>query len=237
MSLAAGLAIAQGVKTLGSYAYNKYKNNQRKKFGDSSYGKELQRIGSEGRFSPTARNEIVGSANRASAGVAQSGKASYAGRIAAQGLEGSVAAQRGMNEYDIQRQRDIADTSSKVTLANEESKVDARLSYAEQKLADDRARQEAEQANTNQLISGLGDLAKQGISAYYGDLDTKRRIDAFKNVDDINKLRESVGRGDLSQQDFLTLIYFKRLEEEQQGGGGTEFSPYGSSNVVNGGGY
>jgi len=54
---------------------------------------------------------------------------------------------------------------------------------------------------------------------------------------DINKLRESVGRGDLSQQDFLTLIYFKRLEEEQQGGGGTEFSPYGSSNVVNGGGY
>lgn len=167
IGVAGALAIASGAKALGSYAYNRYKNNKRKKFGDSAYGQELKRVGEEGSISQKARNIVVGGANRASAGVAQTGKASYAGRLASQGLEGSVAGQRGMNEFDIQRQSDASRTSERVDLANEQSKVEAKLSYAEQKLQDERQREELDRANTNQLISGIGEVAMQGIQGYY----------------------------------------------------------------------
>lgn len=167
IGLAGALAIASGAKALGSYAYNRYKNNKRKKFGDSQYGKELKRIGEEGTFSQKARNIVTGSVARKSAGQAQTGKASYAGRLAAQGLEGSVAGQRGLSEFDIAKQRDVAESARGIELANEQSKVQARLSYAEQKLQDERQREALERENAQQLISGLSDVAMQGITSYF----------------------------------------------------------------------
>ena len=236
MGLAAGLAIASGVKALGSFAYNKYKNNKRKKFGDSSLGKELKRIGEEGKFSQKAKGLIQGGANRASANVAQTGKASFAGRLASRGLEGSVAGQRGLNEFDIERQRAVAETGREVELANEGSKVEAKLSFAERKLADEREREGLERANVNQLIGGLGEAPSLGVKAYYGDMATKRRVDAFKNVDNIGALQDAVANNDITQQDFLTIIYLKRLDEQQGGGfinnsGGGEYAPFGSTAV------
>lgn len=167
MGLGTALAVASGVKALGSYAYNRYKNNKRKKFGDSSLGKELKRIGEEGTFSKKARDVVTGSVARKSASQAQTGKASFAGRLASQGLEGSVAGQRGLSEFDIAQQRDVAESAREVELANEQSKVQARLSYAERKLQDERQREALERQNTEQLIGGLSDVAMQGITAYF----------------------------------------------------------------------
>jgi len=167
MGLGIALAAASGVKALGSYAYNRYKNNKRPKFGDSAYGEELQRIGREGKFSGNARNDIVGRTARESANIGQTGKASFAGRLASQGLEGSVAGQRGLNEFDIQRQEDVSRAGQDVELQNEQSKVDANLSYGQQLLADEQGLSDRHQQNAGQLISGLGSAAAQGITGYF----------------------------------------------------------------------
>lgn len=207
MGLGTALAIASGVKALGSYAYNRYKNNKRKKFGDSQYGRELKRIGEEGTFSQKARNIVTGSVARKSAGQAQTGKASYAGRLAAQGLEGSVAGQRGLSEFDIAKQRDVAESAREVELANEQSKVQARLSYAEQKLQDERQREALERQNTEQLIGGLGDAVSAGITAGF---DAKRIRDIAKMSP--QAIQSAFDSGDISLDEMLGI---RQILEEQ----------------------
>ena len=203
MSLALALAGVSAATTLGSFAYNRYKNNKRKKFGDSAYGQELKRVGEEGSISQKARNIVVGGSNRASAGVAQTGKASYAGRLASQGLEGSVAGQRGMNEFDIQRQSDASRTSERVDLANEQSKVEAKLSYAEQKLQDERQREELQRANTNQLISGIGDIA----TSYIGNkLTTELANTKSDNAFDLKLMEQLRQLPANEREDYMTQL-------------------------------
>ncbi len=227
MSLGTAVAVASGVHALGSYAYNRYKNNQRKKFGDTAHGKELKRVGEEGTFSQKAKNLIQGGQARASASVAQTAKSSYAGRLASQGLEGSVAGQRGMNEFDIARQRQAGETAGKIELENELSKADAKMTYAKAMTADENERVERERQAGQALVDGLGATAKAGVNAYYSDLATKRRVDAFRGVEDIGQLREAIGRGDLAQEDFMALIYLRMLEERQSPvGTGEEDAPY-----------
>jgi len=228
MGLGIGLAVATGAHALGTYAYNRYKNNQRKRFDDTAHGKELKRVGEEGTFSQKAKNLIQGGQNRASASVAQTGKSNYAGRLASRGLEGSVAGQRGMNEFDIARQRQAGETAGKIELENELSKASAKMTYAQAMTADENKRIERERQAGQALVDGLGATAKAGVSAYYSDLATKRRVDAFKNFEDVGQLREAVGRRDLTPEDFMTLIYLKMLEERQSPvGAGEEYAPYG----------
>ena len=211
MSLAVALAAAKGVQTIGSYVYNRYKNNKRQKFGDSSYGKELQSIGRNGRLSNQARNNIVGGVARNSANIAQTGKASYAGRLAHQGLEGSVAGQRGLNEFDLQRQRSVSEASRTVDLANEQSKVDARLSFAEQSLQDQRMREGLDKQNMNQLLSGLGETAQLGAQAYFGAKTLNQKLDALSQLSDEDLVQ--MARGKLIDLDTLTKLLNKGMDD------------------------
>ena len=217
MGLGTALAVAQGVKTLGTYAYNRYKNNQRKKFGDSSLGKELKRIGEEGKYSQQAQNLITGDVARKSAGVAQTGKAGYAGRLAAQGLEGSVAGQRGMSEFDIQQQRDVAGASRKVQMENEASKVQAKLTFAEQKLRDEREREALQRQNVEQLIGGLGEAAGGLINAYYSDKDTKDMINNLLQMNS-ESIAKMIANKQLDEQTLSAMIFLQQLKEQEANG-------------------
>lgn len=153
------LALASGATALASYAKKRYDIANRKKFADSEYGQELSRYAKEGMYSPKARGLVTGSVARQTGATTEAAKSSYAGRLASQGLEGSVAGQRGMNEYDIARQREIADTRREIELKNEESKVKGRLTYAQKLLEDQRTEEQMKSEAIQDLIKGIGGIA------------------------------------------------------------------------------
>ena len=232
------LALASGATALASYAKKRYDIANRKKFADSEYGQELSRYAKEGMYSPKARGLVTGSVARQTGATTEAAKSSYAGRLASQGLEGSVAGQRGMNEYDIARQREIADTRREIELKNEESKVKGRLTYAQKLLEDQRAEEQMKSEATQDLIKGLGSSVSAFIGEYNQNESYKRKIDAFNNLENLDSMREAVARGDFSREDLLFAIYMKRMQEQQGIGvlgedvpAGEEYAPYGSQRV------
>ena len=164
MPLGTALAVTSALAAGGKYLASRYALAKRKKFEDTEFGREQARIAKEGRYTPKARGMITGSVARKAGATAQTGKASFAGRLAAQGLEGSIAGQRGLNEFDIAKQEQVAGAAREVDLANETSKVDAKLSYAENKLRDRREREAMKAQGTQQLIGDLGNVVSQYIS-------------------------------------------------------------------------
>lgn len=227
-----GLALAAiGAVKAGASAWSKYKaRKERPKFADSEYGQELARFKKEGMYSPTARRNIVGDVARKAGSIGQTAKASYAGRLTAQGLEGSIAGQRGMNEIDIARQKQVAETARDIETKNEMSKVEAGLTYAQELYKDKQIDAAMKAQNRDELIASLGDLATAGVNAYFGDKNYKSKIDAFSNFD-IKKISEMSARGELSEQDLKTMIFIQRLKELETGmdAGGEEYVPYGRS--------
>ena len=147
--------------TASNYLSARREAKNRQPFQKTPYGQELGRIIKEGMYSPKARGLITGSVARRTGEVAQTGKANYLGRLVQQGMGGSIAGQRGINEYDIQRQKQIADTAREIELQNEESKARGRLSYAEAATKDAQERQALENAKAKYLT----DLAFQTVSS------------------------------------------------------------------------
>ena len=206
MALGTALAIAGGAKALGSFAARQAALKRRKKFGETGVGQELARQKKEGMFSPKARGLITGSANRGSAAVAESGKSSFAGRMAAQGLEGSVAAQRGLSDFDRQRQSDVARTAERVELANEQSKVDAAMTFAERKLADEREREAIRAENMQGLIEGLSPIATAGVEDYFAAKTRSEQVDRLRGLDKDTRKQVLINMKDVIPMDVLLEV-------------------------------
>jgi len=156
MSLLAMAGIAAAGEAI-KWGVNRYNESKRPKFKDSAYAKEMLRRKKEGIYSPEAMNQMQGDANRQYGSSAETGRARYMGNLVAQDMGGSIAAQRGANQFGIDAARAKSNFAGELSTENEMSKITAADQY-NQALYQDKQQswQNKSQAN-QQLFSGLVD--------------------------------------------------------------------------------
>lgn len=170
-------------------------------FGDTAYGKELQRQSREGMLNPAARSRIVGRAASTAGNVAQTQKSDIRGYLTARGMGNSIAGTRALAEPDMARMRTVSDTAADVEAQNEISKSQARMTYAQARY------QHGEQARTERNAATgelLGGLAQAGITAYAANRGQTMQTDQNSILAEAQKLMDA---GDEDGALNLLLMY------------------------------
>ena len=118
------------------YGINSYALNKRKKqvkgmdYSKTPEGLQLLKESQQGDISPEEQADILTRTGIQSGAATSAGKAAYAGRMAASGMGGSIAAQRGMNEYDTTNAQTMGNMAGNIDLENAKSKAEASSRYA-----------------------------------------------------------------------------------------------------------
>lgn len=192
MEPATAYALYQGGKAVVNYAVGS--QNRTPKFKNTEYGKYLARVSKEGIYTPKAKGIVQGEVNRQAGAVAQDAQSTYQGRLISKGMDHSIAGARGANEIDIARQREVAKTARQITLANEQSKVDAERQYALGVDKNKAMRRQESHANTMQLVNGLIDAGGPAIQKHFADSHSR---ELFSNA--LSTYRDAGDNGDPAQ--------------------------------------
>lgn len=180
----AAISIAQGAaRTAGSVAGGvmDYRQTRRriselmaKPYSSTEEGKYLEQVGREGIYSPREEAQLMSSVSRATAQGAQEARQQYQGLLASRGLQGSVAAQRGLNEVELARMGQIADIARDVRLSEEQTKEQAQRDYASRATQYDQAREERisnlDYQGRRALLAGITGGVESGLqtgAAYF----------------------------------------------------------------------
>ena len=176
-------ALIQGGASLINYFRNKNalkKMPKRPGFEGSSYADMLKRRSEEGMYSPETMNTMMRDVGQGVSERTEMGKSGYARRLLNQGIGGSMAGQRGLNEFETSKSEQLTGAERKLTMANEASKLGAgeqyeQLKYGDQiqQYMDKLGRQQSGMENESQLISGLAGAATTGMGAYTTALQDK----------------------------------------------------------------
>ena len=125
--------IPAGISAAGSIVnYFVARKNQSPPFRGSAYANYLQRIGREGRISPTARRNIIGEVSSRAGNVAQDVRTRLKGYLQSRGFGGSIAGAKLLATPGLRRQEQLGRTAQYITTRNELSKVGAQGEYARQ---------------------------------------------------------------------------------------------------------
>jgi len=99
-------------------------------FGVSSYGKFLAEQSSHGIYSAREEQKYLSNVNMETGALATEAKQSYAGHLATQGLEGSVAGARGLAQIESERMGVITDAQEGLQSSEKAAMLDAKGKFA-----------------------------------------------------------------------------------------------------------
>ncbi len=164
-----GTAIFQGIKTVGGFLNSLI--NKPKSFGKTAYAKRLKQLMKEGSITGTEKSSIIGNVSRLAGNVASKAKSGFAGRLAAQGMGGSIAGEEKLADIETKAINEIGSTERAIDVENAIAKKRARDEYAAAKSQYGEANQQYKNKAVGNLIGGLADTAtgyvvgkyKQGI--------------------------------------------------------------------------
>jgi len=160
-------------------------------FNRTEYAKRLNQIKTHGKYSPDMMGSVVNQVGNQAGNQAQMQKANMAGQMINQGMGGSIAGMRGMNEIDMNASNTISNTVRKINMENEMSKADAATEYAQ---AHTQYQQQA-RAWENQLAMGMSGAIGQGINMFGNETKYQQNLSmqqkAQTQLDEI--IREKLG--------------------------------------------
>ena len=161
-----GTALVKGGTALAKYLWGRMNQPE---FGETSYAKRLKERMNIGKYGPAQRREIIGDVAKTAGNIAQGAKAGYRGRLASQGMLGSVAGMGKQAEIDAQAITPVSDTARKINVANVESKEQAKDEYAMAETSwAERVRQQKGE-NRQQLVGGVVDAAAGYVTGKLGE--------------------------------------------------------------------
>ena len=135
-------------------------------------GQELLTESQQGDITPAQRRAIMTRTGIESGAATSMGKAAYAGRLRAQGIDSSLAGQRGLNQFDIANAQTLGNTSGQLDIENAQSMAEARRRYAsgaQAYSAQRRAQLDAlDEANQQNNVKGIQGLFRAGASIIPG---------------------------------------------------------------------
>jgi len=181
------------------------------RFQDTESGRMLRRRMSQGLYSPTAQQNILGQVSKQAGAVAGEERAAIRGGLAAGGMSRSIAGIRLLNSPDVQRTKIMAGATENLQTQNEMSKETAAGQYAQGADATEAQRREESAARHNEIvdsiIGGVTGAAQAGIGAFqdekmYGEytgfekgMDQYYALLAAKRYDEAAKFLEEMMGG------------------------------------------
>ena len=148
-AISGGISLAQGISAnanqrriaaiqrrqgqeMGSYYDEQARQAdiQSRGFGTSSYGKFLAEQSSQGIYSAREEQSYLSNVNRETGALAQEAQQTYAGHLATQGLEGSVAGARGLAQIESERMGVITDAQEQLQSSEKAAMLDAKGKFA-----------------------------------------------------------------------------------------------------------
>ena len=185
-----GAGAVKGVTAITKYLNNRNrlkKYPKRPTFAGSGYDARLKELEQTGTFSPLAKQYILAKTSKTAEEVANRDRSSYYGRMLNMGQGGSLAAQSGLNQFDINKMELIGDTAKDIETENELSKVKyglqrGQINYGDMldKYGADVNKWNLGTMNTQDLIGGLGDTAGSLLSSWSDDQIRKELLKLLK---------------------------------------------------------
>ena len=200
LPLLAKSALISGGSSLAKYAYNRWLRPKQKAFQDTDYARRLKQISQQGIYSPQAQQTMLSNVGRTAGGIMANQQSYYRGRMANMGQSGSIAAQRGMNQFGTQLSDIIAREQSRINLQNEMSKSQALTEYARKKTGYEQELQQEKQQQADELMGGL-------ISAGGGYLQGLAQQGILGNIKDVPVLAEKFRTGEIDKDELMAGLY------------------------------
>jgi len=163
LMLLAPAAIQAGTSLAGYLGRRK-----RGPFEDTAYGQYLSRIKEEGRYSPTAKANILGQVSGQAGAVAQRQKVGLRGYLESTGMGRSIAGAKLLSSPGRGVMREVAGATRDIELENELAKLQAGREYGLGKMQYGERRGAEEAQARQQLFGGLGGALASGITTGIG---------------------------------------------------------------------
>lgn len=168
------VALTKGWGALARYGASRYAASRRN-YGASAIGKELARIKEQGALSGKYMDNILARKNRSLSSVAVSTQARTKGRLIKSGMDNSISGTRALAQPNIERMRELGYASQDLAARNEQSKVDASLTYAKGKTAYDAQTDEMKSQALGGLASDAASIASEyAVGKYTEGMDAKK---------------------------------------------------------------
>ena len=199
-----------GIKAGGSalkWALNL--RNRTTDFGKTAYGRYLKKVGEQGLYGGTTRQEILNRAGAQTGNVAQERTAATRGYLTNRGFGNSISGLRLLDAPRSDRQRQMGNISRDLSIRNEETKDDAQSEYARQYTGYADQRRLESRRNNADLVGGLTDAGASWYQAkQYQDMIDMRKADKlseeeFSNLEARIGLLLQMGRKDEALQLFM----------------------------------
>lgn len=169
MSVLGGLAINGGA-TLGKYLLGRANKPKRRKFKNTSYGRRLNKISTEGAIPQAQKNMVLGNIGRQAGNVTSKATANYRGRLTALGAGDSLASAGKIGEMESKAAGQIGRASERLDTTNALSKKRAKDQYARAETQfneqQDNIQDSYKRRLNSELIGGLTSAASKAYSAH-----------------------------------------------------------------------
>ena len=155
-------------------------------FGNTPYGRYLQKVSEEGMYSPEVEREMVGRVAGQAGNISQIRKAGIRGQLESKGLGNSISGARLLSDPEREQQRTVTDYTSRLDEREGIAKGNALRDFAIGKTqSEGQKRMEDSQAKAK-LIGGLGGAAASAAGTMYEQGQLKSLVD--KGYPDIRGL-------------------------------------------------
>ena len=146
------------------------------RFGDTPYGRYLQKVSEEGLYSPEVEREMVGRVAGQAGNISQIRKAGIRGQLESQGLGNSISGARLLSDPEREQQRAVTDYTGRLTETEGIAKGNALRDFAMGKTQSEGQRRMEDSQATAQLIGGLGGAVASGAGTMYEQSQLKNLI-------------------------------------------------------------
>ena len=160
----APLAIQTGASVLGYLARKKRRTPE---FGGTAYGKYLDRIRKEGRYSPIAKSKILGETSRIAGNIEGQERTNIRGYLESIGAGKSISGGKLLSSPSMERLRTVSGEAGRLETQNELSKVTAGEEFARRKTESKMLRGQEEAEDKSNLYGGLAGAGMSAYGAYY----------------------------------------------------------------------
>lgn len=193
------MLIAQGIQKRGQDLVQGGARLFQERFRDTKTGKLLYNTSKEGNLSPATEKNILDKVGSTASRNADLVKNQYRGRAYNQGLEGSIAINRGLAEAEADVRRVKTDVGKDIYMDEEKAKKRAKLNYAMASDKDQAERNLAKVQFGGALLGVPTEVASQYFTKQYQDSQdqdpeviTSRMIKDGKSAEEILKILQLI---------------------------------------------
>lgn len=147
------IAAAQGIGA--GLSYLSARKNRTPGFQKTAYGKLLKERAKTGVYSPGRQRNIISRTGRAAGDAAYQNQQDIRGYLTSRGMENSISGAALMNQPNQDRLKAMAESSEKISMLNEQSKIDAESMFAQGINETDAIKRGEKQQAQQALISNM----------------------------------------------------------------------------------